>query len=106
MSMRRMAMIGAAGVLAGMGALVPATASAATTTDTSPQAGQVRTAPAPCGFYENNRFAFYNHCGPTNVLVKVDGSPNVRGFKCLHPGVNPLGPKNEVENAYYAGRAC
>jgi len=59
---------------------------------------------AVCGFYENNIRAYYNHCGPTHVVIKIDGRPSY--LWCIGPGTWDIGRAADVDNAYYVGRTC
>lgn len=68
---------------------------------------------APCGFFEysvrESRFAAYNHCGPTTVLIHIDvrgkGSTNDYHL-CVGPGPTQLpGAGPNYLNAYYIGGA-
>ncbi|WP_143261587.1 DUF6355 family natural product biosynthesis protein [Allokutzneria sp. NRRL B-24872] len=58
----------------------------------------------PCGYFVINNNAYYNHCGPSNVLVhieKVFGDDE----ECLPPGVTPIGLQPWTYGAYYV-RPC
>ena len=58
-----------------------------------------------CGFWEDGKNAFYEHCGGTWVSIKIDshaGYPGPR-FRCVSPGLTWLGDKRIVANAYYVG---
>jgi hypothetical protein len=57
-----------------------------------------------CGFYENNIRAYYNHCGTTHVVIKIDGRPSY--LWCIGPGHWDIGSAASVDNAYYIGRTC
>ncbi|MPZ80763.1 MAG: hypothetical protein GEV28_10335 [Actinophytocola sp.] len=57
-----------------------------------------------CGLHWSLYSAWYNHCGSTNVLVRVD-KPGDDYIYCLPPGDTWLGAETEVENAYYIGGA-
>ncbi|TDP97761.1 hypothetical protein EV186_103727 [Labedaea rhizosphaerae] len=57
-----------------------------------------------CGFYVSSATAWYNHCGTTNVLVRVDVAGGGSGndyCAIVHPGLNPLGASGQILNAYY-----
>ena len=57
-----------------------------------------------CGFYVSSATAWYNHCGTTNVLVRVDVAGGGTGndyCAIVHPGLNALGASGQILNAYY-----
>lgn len=58
-----------------------------------------------CGYYAGREIAFYNHCGPTTIKIKLDV---VRGFDrtiCVGPGDTRLGLKSQIRDANYVGGA-
>ncbi|MGW6823072.1 DUF6355 family natural product biosynthesis protein [Streptomyces sp. NPDC055005] len=60
---------------------------------------------AVCGYYAGREIAYYNHCGPTTIKIKVDV---VRGFDrtiCVGPGDTRLGLKSQIRDANYVGGA-
>lgn len=79
-----------AGALIGFGVAEPSTASV-------------------CGFYEDARTAYYNHCAENWVEIHVDkenwGPFNDEEY-CVRPGVTGLGSAEEVINAYYISTDC
>lgn len=87
----------AAAVVSGSVA-APATASAAPATVQS-----------PCGEFTSwMGEIWYNHCGPTNVVIYVDRL-NIGGIrdyeKCVSPGETRLGPWPDWQGAWYL-RPC
>ncbi|WP_086824432.1 DUF6355 family natural product biosynthesis protein [Allokutzneria sp. NRRL B-24872] len=67
-------------------------------------------ASADCGWYTDwTATGYYNHCGPTNVMIWVD-RVNLAGYKdfekCVKPGITRLGPWPDFKNAWYLGRTC
>ncbi|MEV6236397.1 DUF6355 family natural product biosynthesis protein [Lentzea sp. NPDC051838] len=49
----------------------------------------------PCGYFEapsgGVQWAFYNHCGPTTVMIKVRNNwPAANYNQCVRPGTTPL----------------
>ncbi|MET7368769.1 DUF6355 family natural product biosynthesis protein [Streptomyces sp. NPDC005566] len=79
-----------------------------------PEVRQASVGSAPqCGFFRysvrESRFAAYNHCGETTVLIHVDvrGGGSGNDFHlCVSPGATQLpGAGPNYLNAYYIGGA-
>ncbi|MFB9904194.1 DUF6355 family natural product biosynthesis protein [Allokutzneria oryzae] len=81
-----------------------ATAGAAPATEVA----QVKASADPCGWFVSWGTGYYNHCGPTNVVIYVDRT-NIGGFKdyekCVPPGTTRLGPWPDWKGAWYL-RPC
>lgn len=66
---------------------------------------------AVCGFYGEDDYnfkAYYNHCGPTNIIIQVDYT-YANQERCVTPGITDLYANpalGAVINAFYAGRTC
>jgi hypothetical protein len=57
-----------------------------------------------CGFHITGITAWYNHCGTTNILIRIDvyGGGTENDYCALvNPGDTPLGAVGQIENAYY-----
>lgn len=99
--MRRWMAVAVLGSAAVMGTISPASAGG---TGSAGGAG-IRPAASPCGYYAGREIAFYNHCGPTSIKIKLD---IVRGFDrtiCVGPGDTRLGLKSQIRDANYVGGA-
>ncbi|WP_190134969.1 DUF6355 family natural product biosynthesis protein [Streptomyces longispororuber] len=62
----------------------------------------------PCGFYETQSDAYYNHCTSDGsrvvIQVRVALAPDYE--KCVGPGRTWLGSAGKVQGAHYVGRTC
>ncbi|MEU0004319.1 DUF6355 family natural product biosynthesis protein [Streptomyces sp. NPDC006314] len=98
--MRRWVAVAVLGSAAVMSSITPANAG-----DTSTDEAGTRAAASPCGYYAGREIAYYNHCGPTTIKIKLDV---VRGFDrtiCVPPGETRLGLKSQIRDANYVGGA-
>ncbi|MER6516345.1 DUF6355 family natural product biosynthesis protein [Streptomyces sp. NPDC001553] len=96
--MRRWMAVAVLGSAAVMSTITPASAGSAGSAE---GAGNQ----AVCGYYAGREIAFYNHCGPTTIKIKLDV---VRGFDrtiCVGPGDTRLGLKSQIRDANYVGGA-
>ncbi|MFF3431526.1 DUF6355 family natural product biosynthesis protein [Streptomyces sp. NPDC002602] len=101
---RRWMAVAVLGSAAVMSTITPASAGSAGGTGSAGGAGS-RAAVSPCGYYAGREIAFYNHCGPTTIKIKLD---IVRGFDrtiCVGPGDTRLGLKSQIRDANYVGGA-
>jgi hypothetical protein len=88
--------------------LTPAAASAqATTTGEASLTNSAQD--TPCGEHWVLDHLYYNHCGETNVVIRVDRW-NIGGIsdydKCVGPGDHSLGWYPDYLGAWYTGRLC
>ncbi|WP_092604071.1 DUF6355 family natural product biosynthesis protein [Actinopolyspora xinjiangensis] len=61
----------------------------------------------PCGYFETEHDAKYNHCADnTHVVINVDTIWARDYTKCVGPGVTYLGSTDDIRFASYVGRTC
>ncbi|KGI82147.1 hypothetical protein IL38_07560 [Actinopolyspora erythraea] len=61
----------------------------------------------PCGYFETEHDAKYNHCSDTTrVVINVDTIWAPDYTKCVGPGVTYLGSTDDIRFASYVGRTC
>ncbi|MFJ9074609.1 DUF6355 family natural product biosynthesis protein [Streptomyces sp. NPDC102278] len=99
--LRRWVAVGLLGSAAVLSTITPASAGGAG----GSQGAGVRAVASPCGYFAGREIAFYNHCGPTTIKIKLD---IVRGFDrtiCVGPGETRLGLKSQIRDASYVGGA-
>lgn len=99
--MRRWLAVAAVGSAAVMSTISPANAGG---TGGAEEAG-VHAPASPCGYFAGREIAFYNHCGPTTIKIKLD---IVRGRDrtiCVGPGETRLGLRSQIRDANYVGGA-
>ncbi|MGO4205713.1 DUF6355 family natural product biosynthesis protein [Rhodococcus sp. TAF43] len=65
---------------------------------------------APCGFYTDAGRHWYDHCGPTNVRIRMHWdnflAPDVEEEMCVGPGKTQIGTPNSLKRitgAWYVG---
>ncbi|WP_344885093.1 DUF6355 family natural product biosynthesis protein [Allokutzneria multivorans] len=57
----------------------------------------------PCGYWYDETYAYYSHCGPTKVKIDVDVAWGRDYTACVKPGRSVLGTWPQVTNAWYIG---
>jgi len=82
-------------MLAGMATIGSAVPAVATTQDAW-----------PCGYFEEAGSAYYNHCGPTTIEIRVDRNfPLLDQTWCVYPDITRLGTASNYNFAWYTGGA-
>ncbi len=99
--MRRWLAVAAVGSAAVMGTVTPANAGG---TGGAEEAG-AHAAASPCGYFAGREIAFYNHCGPTTIEIRLDIVRGKDRTICVGPGETRLGLKSHVRDANYVGGA-
>ncbi|MDF5751722.1 DUF6355 family natural product biosynthesis protein [Spongiactinospora sp. TRM90649] len=91
-----------------LAALALATAPAYAGTTTGAATGNTtRTGILACGYYEEGGESYYNHCGTTSVVIRVERWLGLPGSDwCVAPGTTWLGHSFEIKDAWYKGRLC
>jgi hypothetical protein len=91
-----------------LAALTLATAPAyAGTTAGATTGNTTRTAALTCGYYESGGESYYNHCGSTFVVIRVERWLGLPGSDwCVAPGTTYIGHSYEYKNAWYKGVLC
>lgn len=80
----------------------PAYASTIASADSATRVGV-----AACGWDPDATGAYYNHCGSTKVVIRVERHLGLPGFdRCVRPGRTYLGSLSEIRYAWYKGVLC
>ncbi|WP_017974817.1 DUF6355 family natural product biosynthesis protein [Actinopolyspora halophila] len=83
------------------------TATAASAAPSAPEEPNATTPNSPCGYYQTEKDAYYNHCSnKTSVVINVDTIWASDYTKCVGPGVTYLGSTDDIRFASYVGRTC
>lgn len=84
-----------------------ATATGVSAAPSAPEQPNTTTLKAPCGYYQTEKDAFYNHCSnKTSVVINVDTIWASDYTTCVGPGVTYLGSTDDIRFASYVGRTC
>ncbi|MEW9550902.1 DUF6355 family natural product biosynthesis protein [Nonomuraea sp. NPDC050783] len=91
-----------------LAALALATAPAYAGTTAGAAAGSTaRAGASACGYYEEGGESYYNHCGNSLVVIRVERWLGMPGSDwCVAPGTTHLGHSYEIKYAWYTGRLC
>ncbi|WP_407657103.1 DUF6355 family natural product biosynthesis protein [Kibdelosporangium aridum] len=58
-----------------------------------------------CGFWESGFYAYYTHCGPGWVQIRIVNRHGETWTRCVSPGTTELGSSWNITRAWYE-RGC